>query len=245
MKDHFSQGSSEYKRYRPGYPAELFACLASLVTRRERAWDCATGSGQAALGLASHFEMVVATDGAARQIQNRSPHPRIAYAVARAEESGLKAGSIDLVTVAQALHWFDFVRFYVEARRVLKSDGAIAAWCYGLFRVSPEIDTIVQGFYTEIVGPFWPPERRFIDERYESIPFPFKEISLPAFSMEAAWTLRHLRGYLHTWSSVGKFRERLGSDPLDSIDGQLATAWGDPESSRTVIWPIHTRVGRI
>jgi len=244
FKDHFSQQSASYSRYRPHYPEGLFSYLASQVERHERAWDCGTGSGQAALELARFFAEVIATDASEQQIANALYHERVRYRVAPAEASGLDADSVDLITVAQALHWFDQERFYTEVRRVLRPGGVLAVWCYRLARVSPAVDAVLDRFYTEIVGPFWPPERELIDQGYRTVPFPFAELESPHFEMEAEWTLPHLLGYLGTWSAVQRYREQKGQDPLEVIQSELIQAWGRPETMASIRWPVYLRLGR-
>jgi SAM-dependent methyltransferase len=245
FKDHFSGHATDYARYRPDYPASLFEFLAGAVAQRELAWDCGTGSGQAALGLAPHFDRVIATDPSAEQIQNAARHEKISYAVAPAEQTLIPSGSVDLVTVAQAVHWFDMERFYREVRRVLKPEGRLAVWCYGLSRINPSIDRVVQHYYTNIVGPYWPPERRYIDEKYQTIPFPFAELAAPETYMKAEWDMNELIGYLHTWSATQRFQAKNAQDPLDIVRRLLAKTWGDPEQRRTVRWPVYLRIGKV
>ena len=244
MSDHFSAVAGDYARYRPGYPTALFEYLASLPAGRRLAWDCATGSGQAAVGLAPFFDQVVATDLSAAQIAHAAPHPRITYRVATAEAPGLAAGSVDLVTVAQALHWLDGNRFFAEVSRVLAPGGAVAVWCYNLLAVEPRINAVVGRYYAQVVGPFWPPERRLLEAGYRTIPFPFAEVEPRHFAMEMEWRLAELMGYLGTWSATERYRQVRGEDPRDRIAGDLAAAWGDPETARTVRWPLNLRVGR-
>lgn len=243
FKDHFSTHAGGYARYRPRYPAELFAFLASVSPGRRLAWDCATGNGQAAVGLADHFEQVIATDASARQIGEAEPHPRVTYRTGLAERSGLDGGSVDLTTVAQALHWFDFDAFFAEARRVAAPGGLLAVWVYDLLRVAPAVDAVLLRYHEEIVGPHWPPERKWVDERYQSIPFPFEEIPAPAFEMRAEWTLDDLTGYLGTWSAAKRYQKERGEDPLDLIRPDLEAAWGGP-AAREIRWPLILRVGK-
>jgi SAM-dependent methyltransferase len=245
FKDHFSGHSDQYARFRPRYPETLFPWLASLPARQQCAWDCGTGSGQAAIGLAECFESVIATDASADQIARAEPHPRVQYAVAPAEHSGLADRSVDLIAVAQALHWFDLERFYAEVRRVARPGGVFAGWCYGLSRITPGIDAIIEHLYADIVGGDWPPERRFIEEQFRTLPMPFSEITAPAFAMTATWRLGELTGYLGTWSAVQRFRKRTGSDPLAMIAAALREAWGAPELPRSIEWPLYFRIGRI
>ena len=245
FKDHFSGHAADYARHRPQYPPALFACLARLAPGRALAWDAGTGSGQAALGLAEHFARVIATDAAAQQIANAVPHARVEYRVAAAESLDAPARSVDLLIAAQAAHWFDLARFYAEARRILKPHGVVAIWCYGLTRVAPEVDVIVEHFYRDVVGPFWPPERQFIDERYQTLPFPFAEQQPPEFRIETAWQLPDFMRYLCTWSAARRYMAQHGADPLQPLEQRLAQAWGARARPRVVRWPIHLRIGRV
>lgn len=242
FKDHFSAQSAGYARHRPHYPRALFEYLAGLG-RCRRAWDCATGSGQAAVALADFFDAVIATDASQTQIDAAVSHPRVRYRVAAAEESGLPGDSVDLVTVGQALHWFDTGRFFDEASRVLVPGGVLAAWCYELCRVSPDCDRIVRGLYSDIVGTYWPPERRLIEERYAAIEFPGSELEAPVLAMNATWTVEDMLGYLRTWSACQRYRREQGSDPVERIDGELRAAWG--AAPRTARWPLTVKVVRL
>jgi SAM-dependent methyltransferase len=242
FKDHFSGQSAGYARHRPGYPRKLFDYLAGLGGRR-RAWDCATGTGQAAVALAEDFDEVIATDASRAQIDAAVSHPRVRYRVATAEESGLPAGSVNLVTVGQALHWFDTKRFFAEASRVLVPGGALAAWCYELCRVCPECDRIVRRLYSEIVGPYWPPERRLIEERYARIEFPGTGLAAPAVAMNARWTVDDMLGYLRTWSACHRYRREQGHDPVGRIEDELRAVWG--AEPRTARWPLTIKVARL
>jgi SAM-dependent methyltransferase len=243
--DHFSDVAPEYARSRPAYPEVLFEFLASLPARRLLAWDCAAGSGQATLGLAERFARVVATDASAAQIAAAPARPNVEYRVASAGRSGLPAGGADLVAVAQALHWLDLPAFYDEVRRVLAPGGLLAAWMYPNARLDdPALDAAFDRFYAEVVGPWWPPERRHVEEAYRSLPFPFREVPAPAFTMEARWSLRGLVDYAGTWSAVARCRAETGADPLALLEAALAPLWGDPERPRIVRWPLTLRVGR-
>ncbi len=242
FKDHFSHGSEHYRRWRPRYPHELFAWLARVSPSTKFAWDNATGNGQAAIGLAEFFDRVAATDASAAQIAEAEPHARITYGVAPAEASPLDGGSVDLVTVAQALHWFDLARFHAEVRRVLRPGGVLAEWGYGLADIDPRIDVAMRRFANETVGPYWPPERAMIESGYEGVPFPFERITAPAFAMTARWDLDRLIAYLGTWSSVNGYRKAVGEDPLPTFREELAPLWGERE--REIRWPLLLRVGR-
>jgi len=245
FKDYFSKLAPKYTQYRPHYPRDLFTYLAKLPTGRQLAWDCATGSGQAAVGLADYFDQIIATDASEKQIANAIEHSKIRYVVAPAEKTAIEPNSIDLVVVAQALHWFDLDRFYAEVRRVSKPGGVLAAWSYGLFRQSSKIDSLVDHFYTEVIGPYWPGERKLVDDRYQSLPFPFEELEPPSFKMTAQWDLDHLIGYLDTWSAVQRFKEKNKTDPVLEFAEHLKQLWGPSAAEKHIHWPIHMRVGRI
>ena len=242
FKDHFSKQAADYAKFRPRYPQGLFDYFGSIVPSRHLAWDCATGNGQAAVGLASVFDRVIATDASERQIRNAQAQERVGYRVAPAENSGIESETVDLIMVAQALHWFELDRFYREARRVLTTDGVIAASAYNLLHIEPAIDEIVNRYYYEIVGPFWPPERKLV-EQFHDLPFPFHKIDSPKFSMTAQWNLDHLVGYLQTWSSTQRFIAAKGSDPLTQIIDELQAVWGTSNQTRKVIWPLTLRIG--
>jgi SAM-dependent methyltransferase len=244
FEDHFSTQAADYARFRPDYPEALFEFLAGLALDRSRAWDCATGNGQAALGLARHFEAVVATDASVRQIREAARRDGVHYAVASAEESPLEKGSVGLVTVAQALHWFDRARFWREVRRVLVDGGAIAVWSYHGFHVTPEVEAVIHRYYLEIVGPYWPPGRSIVEQGYGALEFPFAEEAPPPFLLEKRWDLAALMGYLKTWSASQRFREAKGSDPVRLVREELAEAWGPPERIRPFRWDLDLRVGR-
>ncbi len=243
FKDHFSDQAADYARFRPKYPPELFSYLASLVRVRERAWDCATGNGQAAIGLAKYFRETIGTDASAQQLKEASPTAGVSYRVAPAEASGLAYASIDLITVAQALHWFDRDAFFSEAKRVLCPGGVIAIWAYTLLKIAPEINPLLDHFYYETIAPFWPPERLIVDDRYRGIDFPFAEMLPPKFQLEEHWDLDQLLGYMRTWSATRRFISTRGLDPVSELERDLLPKWGNREEKRVVLWPLHLRVG--
>jgi len=241
FKDHFSGHAVEYAKFRPHYPDELFEHLASISPRHELAWDCATGNGQAAVGMARHFEKVIATDASAQQIESAEPDERISYRISPAEASGIDSASVDLILVAQALHWFDLDRFFTEAKRVLKDDGVLAISSYKVLEITSEIDVIIWKFYRETTGPFWPPERDLVETDYKNIEFPFPELPHRQFEMRAQWNLQQVLGYLRTWSATQKFIAQQGFDPVDSLGKELGRIWRNPEQARQVVWPLSSR----
>lgn len=244
FKDHFSRQAADYAKFRPRYPEKLFRYLATIAPGKQLAWDCATGNGQAAVALAEVFERVIATDASEKQIGNADAHARVDYRVAPAENSGIESHTVDLVTVAQALHWFDLERFFAEASRVLKLGGIVAAWAYKLAQVEPAIDAIVNHYYSEVVGAYWPAERVIV-EKFEELAFPLPEIATPPFEMTAEWNAEHLIGYLRTWSATQRFMAANQRDPLKDVEQDLRSAWGDADQLRRVVWPLTVRVARV
>ena len=244
FEDHFSKQSQTYAQYRPKYPEEIYAYLTSLAPGRSLAWDCGTGNGQAAVGLAKYFDKVYATDASAEQISRAYSHPNVEYHVEPAEHILLTDSIVDLVTVAVAIHWFNFDEFYREVKRVLAPDGILAVWTYNLTEISPEIDSLINDYYFNILNGFWPERIRYLEEGYKTIPFPFKEISPPSFSMKASWTLEQFAGFLSSWSATQRYREQNGHHPLETIWDKLSVAWGDEDETRSIRWPLHFRIGK-
>jgi len=243
FKDNFSSVAGGYSRYRPNYPDALFAWLAAIAPRHEAAWDCACGNGQASVGLAAHFGRVCATDASAQQVGQAEPRPNVTYSVGPAERTAFDDNSFDLVLVAQAAHWFDIDSFFAEVKRVGRADGVVALAAYELHRVTPEIDAITDALYEPVLGAYWRPERRHIKAGYRDIPFPFEDIATPDIFMTAEWTAADCIGYLDTWSSVSRYREETGEDPLEDFVGPMRAAWG--EGARSVRWPMILRAGRL
>ncbi|MFL5484080.1 MAG: class I SAM-dependent methyltransferase [Gemmatimonadaceae bacterium] len=246
FKNYFSTRAALYAAYRPVYPEALFDFIATLPARRRTALDCATGNGQAAVGLAKRFEHVVALDASAEQIDHATAQPRIEYRVARAEDSGLPRRSVDLVTVAQALHWLDTPTFFAEAERVLIDDGAIAVWGYGDPTLdSDALDRTLREFNRGLLEDYWQPERKLLLNGYQSIDFPFAEVEVPTFELEMSWTLAEVAGYLRTWSATARYVAEHDVDPVVDVEKALMVHWGDRESRRTIWWPLHMRAGRV
>jgi SAM-dependent methyltransferase len=245
-KDNFSAQSAIYAQYRPTYPPELIEYVAGLVEEPDLAWDCATGNGQTALELTHYFPRIMATDASTKQIEQAFAHPQIKYAIATAEESGLPDHLIDLITVAQAAHWFQFDKFYAEVRRIAKPNAILAIWGYGLMQISPEIDKVIHQLYYEILGDtYWDKERKHLDNHYTTIPFPFAIIPSPAFKIIRNWDLSDLVGYLNTWSSVQNYLKANATNPIDLIAQDLAKVWQSPDNQRLITWDIYLKVGRV
>jgi SAM-dependent methyltransferase len=244
FKDHFSGHAAAYARYRPAYPAALYDWLAGQSAERELAWDVATGNGQAALELAGRFRRVIATDGSAEQIAHARPMANIEYRVETAETSSLADHSVDLVTVAQAYHWFDHDAFVTEAARVLKPGGLLAVWTYALAEVKPAVDRVVREFYSGPIKDYWPPERRLVESAYRSLQFPWPEITVPDFVLQLDWSLEDLLGYLRTWSAVQRYIAETGDDPVSAWQESFASAWGEHDAL-TVSWPLRVRCFRL
>ena len=243
-KDLFSQQSDLYARYRPGYPAELFEYILRYVPDRHAAWDCATGTGQAAQVLANEFKIVHATDISSKQIENALPAANIHYSVGSADKTTFRDQSLDLVTVAQAYHWFDFESFALEVHRVLKKEGIIAIWGYSLVTSENQnIDGIIQSFYTGTVGPYWDAERKYVDEQYRTVPFPYEELPSNTFSIQKEWTLEDLAGYINTWSSVQHFIKARAFNPVDELVTALRNSWPEKELVNFT-FPLFLRLGR-
>lgn len=244
--DHFSGHAELYRRHRPSYPAALYAWLAGISPGRGLAWDAATGNGQAAAGLAEHFRHVLATDASRQQLAHAQAHPAVRYALAPSERPPLADARADLITVAQAVHWFDLAAFYAEVRRVARPGAHLAVWTYSLVRVDPRVDEVVLWFYHDVVGPYWPQERQLVHDVYQDLWFPFDERrDVPPFDMRPRWRRADLLGQISTWSSVNRYRAAHGSDPLELLHPRLAEAWPDPEEVRDLSWPVHLRVGRL
>jgi len=245
FKDHFSTGSEGYATYRPTYPARLIDELASVSPSHKLALDCGCGTGQLSVLLAERFESVIATDASAAQIEKAEPHKRVQYRYALAEESGLEDSTAELITVAQAAHWLDLEKFYSEVRRIARPNGVLALITYGVLHVEGDAEPTVQKFYSETVGPYWPPERRHVEAGYRNLPFPFREIPFPSLSIEVSWTLADLIGYVGTWSAIKGAEKALGTNPIVQFERELLECWGDAQTRRRIEWPLSLRVGRV
>jgi SAM-dependent methyltransferase len=245
FKDHFSGHADIYREARPTYPPALFAWLSQQAPTNTLAWDCGCGNGQATSALAEHFARVIGTDPSANQIAAAEQKANIEYRVEPAEHSSLAGSSASLITVAQALHWFDHATFYSEVKRVLAPAGIFAAWAYSDCSTGdPNIDRIKDTLYNDLTGPYWPPERTHVDAGYKTLPFPFVEIAAPAFPMIARWTVEHLLAYFRSWSATQRYIKDKGADPVAIIEPQLRTAWGHASDVREVRWQFHLRCGK-
>ena len=244
FQDHFSRPARDYERYRPRYPPALAAFVAAVAPGRTLALDLATGNGQAAIDLAARFERVLASDGSARQLEFATRHPRVQYLRHTAERLPVRSGSADLVAVAQAAHWFDFGRFYAETRRVLRPRGVVALWTYARFSVDAAVDALIDHFYGDVVGRYWPPERHLVEQHYRTLPFPLQELPAPEFRLDTDWSLEQVLSYLGTWSAVDRYRAVEGRDPLPTLAAALARHWPAGEARR-LGWPVHLRIGHV
>jgi len=244
FNEHFSLQSEAYARYRPQYPKSLFRNLFSKVVDNKCAWDCGTGTGQVALRLVEHFDQVIASDVSNEQIKRAKRHEKIIYRVFPAEQTCFHDSSIDLVTVAQALHWFNINGFYKEVRRILKKEGVISVWTYKVPRINKNIDKILDFFCKDIVGDYWPPEYLFVDEGYKSIPFPFEKVNIPPIKMISHWSFSHLIGFISSWSAVQLYKNKIGKDPIRIIIKDLSLLWNDKGVKHEINWPLKVLVGR-
>jgi SAM-dependent methyltransferase len=242
--DHFSALAGDYARYRPAYPAELFAWLAQNSPGRELAWDCACGSGQATRGMARHFKKVIGSDASEKQIEQAQGPINVFYQVAGESDPFLPDGAVDLVTCAQAAHWLDLDNFYSCIQQKLKPRGLLAIWSYGLFETGDGIEKIVSDYYHDIVGPYWPPQRRWVEQGYQGLPFPFAQISAPPFSMSLRWKPADLYGYLGTWSAAKEYQKARGEDPRKWIQKKLVDEWGT-QTSRVFTWKLALKAGHL
>ena len=247
--DHFSQLADAYARFRPSYPPELFERIAAHAPNTARCWDCATGSGQAAVSLATHFRQVVATDASAEQIAHATAHERVEYRVEPAERTSLEDQSVDAVTIAAALHWLDTDAFFAEVARVTRPGGLFAAWTYTTeITVDPAVTEVIERYNSEVLRDFWTPQHQLVWQQYRPIAMPFEEIEAPKVSIWARWTCEHLLGTLDTWSSAGLYREANGHPPSDAIRSEMQAAWarsGPLEEPRTIELPLAMRWGRV
>jgi ubiquinone/menaquinone biosynthesis C-methylase UbiE len=241
----FSSGSDQYARHRPQYPPELFGYLNEICDGHDRAWDCATGNGQAAVSCAQYFSQVEATDVSAEQIQNHISHPKVHYSVSPAEHTLFNDHEFDLVTVASAVHWFNQEKFFQEVERVLKPNGVLAVWGYSFAEIEPEIDDLIAKVLLGPIDRFWAEGNRQVIAGYRDLVLPFDEVrSPPRFAVRIEWTLEQLSAYLRTWSAVKLYAAELGIDPVDQLESELKSIWHDPDETKLVQMPLFFRAGR-
>lgn len=243
MKDNFSKQAQDYSKFRPQYPDEMIQYIISFTDDKSAALDLATGNGQVAHKLSAYFKNVFATDISQKQLDNAVKAENIIYSKEQAEKTSFRSQQFDLVVVAQALHWFNFELFYKEVYRILKPDGIFAVMGYGLFSTNEDSDKILKHFYYDIVGPYWDAERKYLDENYETIPFPFDEIPAKKFCNEFVWDFETLIGYLQTWSSVQHYISKNNRNPIDLIYDKLKFSWEN--NDKKVIFPLLLRIGKL
>ena len=245
FKDYFSAVSSSYRDFRPRYPESLFEHLAGIAPSRSAAWDCATGNGQAAGMLARYFDHVTATDASENQVANADAVDGVTYRVEPAESTSFDSHSVDLVTVAQALHWFDLRAFESEVRRVCKPGAVLAVWSYAILQSTPAVDAVIDRLYNGILNGYWTNERRIVEKGYRDVTFSFESLPSPTFAMHADWSLEHLLGYLSTWSAGRRYKDRNGVDPITLVADEITDAWGDPQSLVDISWPLTVCLWRV
>ena len=243
MKDNFSKQASAYSKFRPQYSDEIIAYIISFVGNKSKALDVATGNGQVAYKLAEAFKMVYGIDISQNQLDNAYVADNIIYKTASAENTFFEDQEFDLITVAQAVHWFNFDLFYKEVYRILKPNGVIAVLGYGLLSTNSNTDIILRDFYYNIVGPYWDAERKYLDENYQTIPFPFEEQALEKFENQFKWSFEELIGYLETWSSVQHYIKKNNKNPLDLIRDMLKVSW--EKNNKKVTFPMLLRIGKL
>lgn len=244
-RDLFGDRADAYARHRPSYPDALFDHLAALVPSRAAAWDCGTGSGQSARGLARRFERVIATDISLRQLAHARREPRVHLVAAAAECQPIRAASVDLVTVSAALHWFDRARFFAEVRRVARPGAVLAAWSYFRSRITSDVDAVMNRFADDTMAPWWPAEFEANRQLYRDLDVPFERLPWPALEAQARMRFEDLLDYLRTWSASQAWARERGGDPVEVVRGELLRAWGDPDREREVRWPLHGLVARV
>jgi SAM-dependent methyltransferase len=246
FKDHFSGHAAGYQAARPTYSEALFDWLAATAPARALAWDVGCGNGQASVALAARFVRVHGSDPSAEQIAHAEARANIDYRVEPSEHCSLPDRCADVVTVAQALHWFDLEAFYREVRRVAKPGGIFAAWAYADCRTGvAEIDALKDHVYVDLTAPYWPPERALVETGYRSLPFPFEAIAAPPFEMVVTWTADQYLAYLRSWSGTQRYMKAKGEDPVAAIDAELRKAWGGADERRPVRWDLYLRCGRV
>lgn len=242
--DHFSSVSAAYSSFRPRYPVALIEFVASIAPRHRVAWDCGAGSGQATTDIARHFEFVVGTDLSVDQLSRATTNAHVGLAASSAEAAAVRSRSVDAITVAQALHWFRHDAFYAEVKRVASgSDAAIVAWTYAAPRMEGDVGEVLRRFMFEDIGAYWPAERKYVDDEYRTIPFPFARIDAPPFALENDWTLAQVAGYMRSMSATARYIKANGTDPVIAVEAELRALRPD-DSARRIVWPVLVLAGR-
>jgi SAM-dependent methyltransferase len=245
FRDHFSNQAGEYARFRPGYPQALFDYLAGQAPSQKLAWDCGTGSGQAAVRLAERFQRVIATDASQAQIEHAVRQPGIEYRVEPAESTSIDSHTVDLITAGVAVHWFEFDPYYTEVRRVANPGALIAVWTYHYPAIAPEVDAFIEQMNRELLSGYWPERIRYLEEHYATLPFPFEPVPAPRFEMQTEWYVQDMAGFINSWSATQRYLTENGEDALESVWTELGRAWGGADKKRLVSWPLYLRVGRV
>lgn len=244
-KDNFSKKSDCYARYRPGYPQQLFDFILDQVEKNDLALDCGTGNGQAATVLSNYFKKVYAIDISSNQIENAPRKQNIEYLICEAEQTPFPEETFDLITVAIAIHWFHFDTFYPEMQRIARNNCVFACWGYNLlYTDNKDFNELLKAFYSETLNGYWDHERRFVEQNYQTIPFPFEEIKNPGFEHTVQWSLFQIEGYLGTWSAVHNYLRKNGSDPVSEFI-QIVIKRMAPSTVLSVTFPIFMRIGKI
>ena len=243
MKDNFSKQAARYATYRPVYPTALYEFILEQIQHRQLAWDCGTGNGQCAIELSRYFEKVYATDISQKQIDHAPKADNIFYSVQPAESTHFPDSAFDLITVAQALHWFKFEAFYKEVTRVAKNGCIFTAWSYSLLNITPEIDELIKDYHFNTMHDYWDAERKYVDDGYSTLPFPFDHIDTPRFHISYQWTMRDLEGYLNTWSALQKFIEVNGYNPVPQLMSRINGFWRT--GTMNINFPVHMLMTRI
>ena len=229
----FGTDSRSYSQDRPQYPPELFAWISSMCRGHKTAWDCATGNGQAAIGLSHWFEKVDATDLASEQLAEAFSLPNVRYSAQSAEQTSFPDANFDLIAVAQALHWFDFRRFWPEVRRIARQDAFFCAWGYSWFKRTPDL-TELHAIYLDplldLLKPYWARENGILWNGYSTsdIEFPFDRFDAPPIDISISWDINTLFRYVRTWSAfkMALKAEGVGA-ALQSLEGDARARFED------------------
>ena len=243
FKDLFSVQADDYAKYRPTYPAELFAYLKTLANPPLRVWDAGTGNGQAATELAKIFQEVIATDPSEKQIASATLAQNIRYLVEKAEAPTFSE-KVNLITVAQAFHWLNHQEFAKACQKVAAQGCHLVVWSYAMTSVTPEVDRAVDPLYNGLLGPYWEKERKDVENGYKNISLPFEEIKVPMLPMKASWSYDRFSGYLRTWSALQKYLKTHRVENLEPYFREIEKAWGK-EPVRELSWPLNLRVWKI